>query len=164
MTKFSDAMAFLQALGLGRDMDSFTSRKRTQKIVYLLKQFGADLKFGYTWYLHGPYSPELTRTLFNPTDDDLKLKRELTRSELDSVNRMRNFLADDLYEVDSLELIVSLIYLVKHGPEDELDTKAKIVEFLRPQKPHFSQEQINSALSKIEQAGIWQKYLVRLKE
>jgi len=163
MSKFSDAMAFLQALGLGRDMGSFTSRKRTQKIVYLLKQFGADLKFGYTWYLHGPYSPDLTRTLFNPTDEDLKLKRDLTRTELDSLNRMRNFLADDLYSVDSLELIVSLIYLTKHGPEQGYNTKAKIVDFLQEQKPQFSAEDIEACWGKIEQARIWQKFFSQLK-
>jgi uncharacterized protein YwgA len=163
MSKFSDAMAFLQALGLGRDMDSFTSRKRTQKIVYLLKQFGADLKFGYTWYLHGPYSPELTRILFNPTDDDLKLKRELTRAELDAVNRMRNFLADDLYSVDSLELIVSLIYLIKHAPELGYDTRAKIVRFLREQKPQFLGDEIEACWEKLEHAKVWQKPLSQLR-
>jgi len=162
MSKFADAMAFLQALGLGKEMDSFTGRKRTQKIVYLLKQFGADLKFGYTWYLHGPYSPELTRTLFNPSQEDIKTLRELTRNELDTVNQMRNFLADDLYSVDTLELIVSLVYLVKHGPEEGYNTKAKIVEYLRTRKPQFSVDEIEGAWGRIEEAKIWQKYLARL--
>ncbi len=162
MSKFSDAMAFLQALGLGKEMDSFTGRKRTQKIVYLLKQFGADLKFGYTWYLHGPYSPELTRTLFNPSEDDVKTRRELTRNELDMVNQMRNFLADDLYSVDTLELVVSLIYLVKHGPEEEYNTKSKIIEFLRKRKPQFSTNEMEEAWRRIEEAKNWQKYLARL--
>jgi ribonuclease J len=37
-------------------------------------------------------------------------KRDLTRTELQIANRMRNFLAEDFYSVDSLELTVSLMH------------------------------------------------------
>jgi len=164
MTKYSDAMAFLRTLGLADDLDSFTSRKCIQKIIYMLKQFGADLKFGYTWYVHGPYSPELTRTLFNPTNIDLKSERDLTRTELQMVNRMRNFLAEDLYSVNSLELIASLIYLIKHGPEKGLNSKQEIIEYLESLKPQFSAENIEDAWHKIDESGNWKNFLTKLRE
>src|SRR2546426_5177928 len=117
-------MAFLEALGLSEELGSFTGRKRVQKIIYLLKQFpGNDLKFGYTWYLHGPYSPELTRTLLNPSRDDKREEHSLSKSELEVVNKVRNFLGNDFYSVDSIELVVSLIYLIKHGPQEGLKSK-----------------------------------------
>jgi uncharacterized protein YwgA len=162
MTKHSDAVAFLRVLGLADDLDSFTGRKRIQKTIYLLKQFGADLRFGYAWYLHGPYSSELTRTLFNPTDADLASRRELTRAELRITNQMRNFLGKDLYSVDSLELIVSLIYIIKHGPKEGYNTKEKIIRYLQHQKPQFSDEEIETAWHKIETSGIWNRFLARL--
>jgi len=163
MTKYSDAMAFLRALGLADDLNSFTSRKRIQKLIYMLKQFRADLKFGYAWYVHGPYSPELTRTLFNPSNVDLASKRDLTKTELQIVNRMRNFLAESLYSVDSLELIVSLIYVIKHGPEEGYNTKQKIIEYLQSQKPQFSAEEIEVAWHKIEKSEIWKNFLTKLR-
>ncbi len=162
MTKYSDVMAFLQALGFGK-LNSFDERKRTQKVVYMLKQFGAELQFGYNWYIHGPYSPELTRTLFNPTESDLKSTRKLTADEFQIVNKARNFLADDFYSVDSLELIVSLVYLIKHGPGEGYDTKRAIVQFLRSQKPHFSNDEIETAWRKIEGSGIWRVSLAKLR-
>src|SRR3989442_8522514 len=123
MTKFADTMVLLEALELNDELGTFTGRKRIQKTVYLLKQFGADLKFGYTWYWHGPYSPELTKTLLAPSTEDLDSQRSITRSELDVVNKLRNFLGSDLYSVDSLELIVSLVYLIKRGRSHGYDSR-----------------------------------------
>lgn len=155
MEKYSNSIAYLRALGLADELDSFVGRKRIQKIIYLLKQFGADLRFGYGWYIHGPYSPELTRTLFNPPEDALEPERELGKSELEITNRMRNFLAEDFYSVNDLELIVSLIYLIKHGPEKGFDTKSKIISYLNKQKPQFSIEEIDIAWDKIDKSKIW---------
>jgi len=164
MTKFSDAMAFLKSLGLSDEINSFSGRKRIQKTIYLLKQFGADLKFGYSWYLHGPYSPELTRTLFNPSTEDANVERELTKKELDITNRVRNFLADDFYSVDSTELVVSLIYLIKHGPDQGLRSKRKIVQHLSQQKPQFGTSEIEAAWKKIESSGMWSAPLAEIEQ
>ncbi len=156
MSKFSDATAFLRALGMADDLNTFSGRKRVQKTIYLLKQFGADLRFGYTWYLHGPYSPELTRTLLNPSREDRKDERSLTKAEFEVVNKVRNFLGNDFYSVDSIELVVSLIYLIKHGPQEGLKSKLKITEYLRHRKPQFSLAEIHAAWEKIKQAEIWE--------
>ena len=42
-------------------MASLEDRKKFQKTIYLLQAFGIDLGYEFIWYLHGPYSPELTR-------------------------------------------------------------------------------------------------------
>ncbi len=155
-------MAFLESLGLSDQLDSFSGRKRIQKIVYLLKQFGADLRFGYTWYIHGPYSPELTRTLLSPSDSDLKHVRKLTTAELGKINSLRNFLGEDYYSVDSLELIGSLVYLIKHGSREGYNTKTKIVKFLKQQKPQFSNNEIERAWTKITDSTVWESFLKEL--
>ena len=156
-------MAFLEALGLSKESDSFAGRKRIHKTVYLLKTLGADLRFGYSWYWHGPYSPNLTRTLLEPSSKEEQSRRELTRSELEIVNVLRNFLGNDFYSVDSLELIVSLIYLIKHGPKEGYDTKDKILEFLQQKKPRFSTDQVEDAWNKVERAGVVDRHIAMLK-
>jgi uncharacterized protein YwgA len=163
--KLAKAAVYLRALGLSTEgLDSFTERKRIQKMFYLLKQFGADLPFGYTWYLHGPYSPELTRTLFSDPDQRITNDQQMDKSVLQSVNDLRNFLADDFYSVDALELIVSLVYLIKHGPEEEYDTKQSIVQFLMTKKPQFSREEVDRAWNKIVELGLWKTYISKLKK
>jgi len=116
-------MVYLRNLGLDGGLDSFSDRIRVQKLVYLLKQFGADFKFGYAWYIRGPYSPSLTRTLFNPTEGEFRTNRPLTAEELRIVNDMRNFLGGDFYSAERMELIASVIYLMRHGPADGLTSK-----------------------------------------
>jgi hypothetical protein len=155
-------MAYLKSLGLD-DLDTFSGRVSIQKVVYLLKQFGADLRFGYNWYAHGPYSPDLTRTLFNASPEDRNATAEPTADELRIINNLRNFLGTDLYSVDSLELVASLIYLINRGSMYELTSKAKIISFLREKKPHFSDEQIEKAWSKIQSSGKWQSKLQELR-
>jgi hypothetical protein len=66
--------------------------------------------FRHHWYIHRPYSPPLTRELFNPSEGKEKQPR-------------------NLYSVDALELIVSLAYLLKGGPEFGPDTKTKIFAY-----------------------------------
>jgi uncharacterized protein YwgA len=162
VSRYAEVMAYLRNLGLEEGRESFSDRIRIQKVVYMLKQFGADLKFGYTWYKHGPYSPSLTHTLYNPDDQDLRSRRELTAAELRVVNETRNFLGSDFYSADSMELIASLIYLIKHGPNSGLDSRSKIVSVLRQQKPQYSTEQVDAAWDKIAKAKKWNVFLSKL--
>src|SRR5437867_4536451 len=135
--------AYLNALGLPSDIGSFLNRITIQKLVYLLREYDQELKFGYYWYIHGPYSTQLTRVLFD--EEDSTSPQDLNKFELRAVNEVRNFLTDDLYKVDSLELIVSLIYLMKHGRERDLNTKKDMIEFLQAEKPQFSLDEIERA-------------------
>ncbi len=163
MTDYSDAMAYLRNLGLEEGLDIFSDRIRIQKVVYLLKQFGADLRFGYTWYKHGPYSPSLTHTLYDPTDHDLRTRRELISEELKIVNDTRNFLGEDFYSAEGMELIASLIYLIKHGPETGLNSRAKIQHLIKEQKPQYLAEQFDKAWDKILKSRKWNSYMSRLQ-
>jgi hypothetical protein len=155
-----DVGAFLKALGFSEELGTFEGRLRIQKSVYLLREFGIDLGFRHHWYIHGPYSPGLTRELFSRAQPS-GAPRALTDEELRAVNEMRNFLGEDLYSADALELIVSLIFLIRYGPPD-YDSKQKIVTFLDAAKPHFSRDQIDAAWTKIEESRRWRTELARL--
>ncbi len=57
-------MLIIDALGL-EPVDSFITRKKVQKLIYLLREFGFPglAEYRYAWYIHGPYSPLLTRDI-----------------------------------------------------------------------------------------------------
>lgn len=157
---YEETMAILHKLGMGReDLETFSGRKKIQKIIYLMKSFGIDLRYGYTWYWHGPYSPQLTRTLFSRAEEDAEELPELSKDQLERLNQMRNFLSQDLYSSRSLELIVSLVYLVRNASKYGLNGKKQIVRFLRDKKPQFEVPEIEAALDKIVESGTWNKYL-----
>ena len=48
---------------------TFRDRLVLQKTVYLLQAFGIYLGYRFTWYLHGPYSTQLTRDAFSLEPD-----------------------------------------------------------------------------------------------
>jgi uncharacterized protein YwgA len=58
--------ALSRATGRSLDGESFESRLRIQKAVYLFKALGAPAAAGYRFsdYFHGPYSPELAREYY----------------------------------------------------------------------------------------------------
>ena len=43
------------------DMDNFNNRLIYQKVIYLMQNFGLSLGYGYSWYVKGPYSPDLRK-------------------------------------------------------------------------------------------------------
>lgn len=45
--------------------DDFNSRLILQKTVYLMQEFGLNRGYYFSWYIHGPYSPALTRELYD---------------------------------------------------------------------------------------------------
>lgn len=55
-------LSVLKALDL-LDFKSYVVRKKVQKIVYLLQQFGMNLGYNYSWIINGPYSSDLTKTI-----------------------------------------------------------------------------------------------------
>ena len=55
------------SLGIDRDISSFDSRLRIQKIVYILKAMGVNLKYPFEFYKsgHGVYSRKLAEDYYH---------------------------------------------------------------------------------------------------
>jgi uncharacterized protein YwgA len=66
--KVSTMKSVLKTVGLDLGIDNFGGRLKTQKVIYLLHlnpEFRKQLPYGYSMYLHGPYSPELASVYYN---------------------------------------------------------------------------------------------------
>ena len=116
MNDSSRLFASLKFLGLNPKMKTFPERKKVQKVVYLLdKVFDLDFNYSYNWYLHGPYSPELTKIIFDVVERDCIVNSDpstLSDEDKIKIRRLKTFLKDDLESNDVLELLVSLHYLM----------------------------------------------------
>jgi len=145
--------ACLKMVGMSPRMETFSERKRIQKIVYILdKIFHLNFGYSYNWYLYGPYSPELTRIIFDVIEkerEDIAKPVELSPEDKDKIRRLKLFINDDIESTDTLELLVSLHYLLDCWP----DTDSKVedaVNFLKSKKPYFSDEEILNALKRLQ--------------
>lgn len=156
MDHISKLFASLDALGLSPKMETFSERKRVQKVVYLLdKVFGMNLDFSYSWYLHGPYSPQLTRIVFDViegqtvVDSNLKV---LSSNDQRKIEELKAFLGNDINSSDKLELLVSLHFLLNRMKDSDV-SQEDIIAFLRRKKPYFTDKEIIGAIDQLQTLG-----------
>ncbi|MGD0535038.1 MAG: hypothetical protein ABR999_06295 [Methanoregula sp.] len=124
----------LDLLGLSSDVATLSNRICIQKAVFLAKYAEMDLGYSYNWYVHGPYSPELTSDYFDMDNDishgDSDYKNyELVPSLIPMVNKVKQIMeipsGVSLNKTEWLELLSSIIYWM-NSTKDASQTK-KIV-------------------------------------
>ena len=152
MSETDRLFACLKMVGISLRMETFSERKRVQKMVYLLdKVFHLDFGYSYNWYLHGPYSPELTRIIFDLIEkerEDIAKPVKLSAADRAKISRLKLFLCDDIESTDALELLVSLHYLLNCSSDSDSRIE-DAVNFLKSKKPYFSDEEISNALKRL---------------
>ena len=156
MNRTSKLFASLHALGINPRMETFTERKKVQKLVYLLdKVFGLNLKFPYSWYLHGPYSPMVTKIIYDVIEGRQRVDpytKPLSGGTLEKIDRMKSFLGNDIHFNDNLELLASLHFVMERAKESGL-TLEDAIEFLKTKKPYFTNEEIQKAIDRFRTLG-----------
>ena len=129
----------------------FSDRLRQQKLVYLAEDMGAELGFTFGWYVNGPYSPSLTRTLYARATGEGRLNFEpqaLRHDDTMVARRLRGFLGEKLDDPDYLELLASVWYHVPSGRVEQ-EQRTEIVNAVVGLKPHFAESDVRMALEKI---------------
>lgn len=146
-------LSYLKAMGMRPTMENFNDRKKMQKISYLLPLFGLDVGLTinhYNWYWHGPYSPDLARTLFDIIEDPNRVVTDrLTEEEVEKIEKLKIFLGDNIRSVDFLELLVSLHFLLRQAKIYGIKTD-EVIEILKEKKPYFKNKEIEQALKKVQ--------------
>lgn len=129
----------------GINMVDFQDRLRYQKIVYLMQNFGLSLGYGYSWYVRGPYSPDLTKDLFTISNDpsifshgrDLKFKEEA--AVVSKIGAFKKILGEDLKDPLFLEVLASMVFIKKAHREKKLGND-ELKTLLLTLKPRLKQE------------------------
>lgn len=147
MTTKSDIEKLFVKLGSEASVDSFDSRIKLQKLVYLSDSFGIPLGFDFTWYVYGPYSPQLTKIMFNKETGDSNNIDKIPNAE-NIILKLKEFLGDDVHSGDKLELIASLHY-ISSLYENPKKSKSEIISTLCEEKPKFSKKITTEYLEKI---------------
>lgn len=97
------------------DLDN---RVIAQKIVYLASSLGVECgDFEFNWYKRGPYSPALTRVLYdNNIDENLYSSFQLKEDAKKILHPLRSLFLKkpiNMKEVDWIELLASTHFLLK---------------------------------------------------
>lgn len=156
---------YLNELGVPPVIDTINDRKRVQKAIYLGQVAGAELNYEFNWYVHGPYSTDLTKDYYKlagalltgeiPAAGDtqdaggLRLKdsvREKLKAIVPVIQKPEDF---PLEQADWLELVSSLHYLSTVDKLDPSGTRRVI----STQKPHLL-EYVDQAETKLKEVRL----------
>ena len=148
MTTKSDIETLFVKLGEDANVDTFDSRIKLQKLVYLSDSFGITLGFNFTWYVYGPYSPQLTKIMFDKEIGDSNNIDNIPNVE-NIILKLKEFLGEDIHSGDKLELIASLHYICSLYKNNLNKSKSEIIAMLCEEKPKFSKEIITKYLEKV---------------
>ncbi len=142
----------LRALGVKPSIDEFSERKRNQKLAYLIQEVAeVPLGYAFSWYVHGPYSPGLTKDLYAEDMSRTVGPSQVVGGEQRArIGRLKDFLGDDVKSPDTLELLVSLHFLRRLGRTYRA-SKQKVIEALRERKPYFSEKDVEKAWLRLEE-------------
>ena len=144
-------LACLKAFNIEPSMATFQDRKRMQKLAYILQEvFKIDLGCGFSWYLHGPYAPNLTRMLFSMIESGETVRiQPLKGPDADIVDDAIAFLGKYSKSTEMLELLGSLDYLRKQGKARGA-SDLEIIGVLKEKKPFFKDRDIALAWQKLD--------------
>lgn len=141
----------LKEVGVNSDVSDFASRLIVQKAVYLLEEAGIRLGYCFTWYLRGPYSPGLTRDLYDLTSN----KEDVAGWILDSqskliASRLKPLIVTERIEdipskARRLELLASLHYLSRRRRLN-IDDFDQAMAQLAENGKHFSRDEVVAAV------------------
>lgn len=130
-------------------LESINDRILLQKKIFLAQDIGLPLGYGYSWYIHGPYSTDLTTVAYQVIPqgcDSIENSnfKPLYSNMISKVNALEDEIKKNSIQISVVqwyELIASIAYWNKHG----YDSEEKIVAKIKESKPQFSEEQVHVA-------------------
>lgn len=146
-SKFKLLAAF-RHIGQQIDLSSFKSRLIFQKQVYLLQELGVKLGYSYGWYLHGPYSREVTSDGFRLENIQNQIANlpQLSTEELGAIQVLQELVSEsaERFTIDDtdycMELLGSLHFVMKHGYPKPASREEALRRFCEKLKPSFSED------------------------
>lgn len=129
-------------------IETISDRILLQKKIYLAQDIGLPLGYGYSWYIHGPYSTDLTTVAYQIIPEGCESIENNSLKEpyatmIQKVNALEKDIEDKQLEISVVqwyELIASIAYWYKRG----YNTKKASVRKIKETKPQFSEKQIQS--------------------
>ena len=132
-------------------LDTINDRILLQKKIFLAQDIGLPLGYGYSWYIHGPYSTDLTAVAYQVIPEgsesiETKCFKETYANMIKKVNDLESEIEKHKLKISVVqwyELIASIAYWYKRSNKTE-DT---IVEKIKQTKPQFTEEQTKAAFA-----------------
>ena len=146
MSDRGKVIACFKELGFKIDLESFTDRLIAQKVVCLLELKGVNTQYPCSIYVRGPYSPPLTKDLFDHTDEFVSFITDvtLTPEEKASIQQLKTIFG---LKPNLLEVGATYGYFMKKENLEPSEALKRVKQL----KPFLSEAEIAVGISKSKQ-------------
>jgi uncharacterized protein YwgA len=147
MGELKKVLGYLKELGKRPRVDEFKDKLVIQKTVCLLELSGIKLGYAFSLYVRGPYSPSLTKELYDNKEMVNKLQTDYVPDAREKQLLHTIFDLSDGLDPVLLEIMSTYAYFIK-----ELNYEEKIaITSLKKLKPFYSEGRIAVGVSKAKQ-------------
>lgn len=133
------------------DLSRFADRLILQKTVYFLQLFGFFLGYRFSWYLYGPYSPDLTKDAFAVEFDSVELAAFSDTTAEQRFDTFLRFLGTKKRDPAWLEALASLHCLAQLYPTW---SEQQVRDLVLKKQPYFTEELVTAALQHLKAARL----------
>lgn len=143
--KVSTMKSVLEIVGLDLSVGNFADRLKTQKVIYLLRlnpEFRKQLPYGYSMYLHGPYSPELASVYYTSSK---KVRSKKVKVSFKSLEYGKKIASLSNHE---LELMATLNETMRVNKGKIRPTEA--IDLVCDIKPQFNKSDVSQAFEHLK--------------
>lgn len=134
--------------------ENFQSRLITQKLAFICKSLGFQMKYSFNLYKSGPYCPALTRDYYQYSNFVVNLESDYipTKKEKEIFEKVKDDLLSHPINIkhrsDLLEAVATIFFIKKY---DSVDLDDDIFEKTKNEKPFLSDRIITIAINIVKQ-------------
>ena len=126
--------------------ENFQARLIIQKLAFICKSLGFQMKYSFNLYKSGPYCPSLTRDYYQHSNHVINLESNYvpTKKEKEILEKVKVDLLshplNDRHRADLLEAVATILFIKKYDSDD-------IFEKTKNEKPFLSDRIITIAIN-----------------
>jgi len=138
------------------NINTFEGRLILQKSIYLLQSLGLYLGYKFSWYIHGPYSPDLTRNAFalQPIYDNVPTVKFSDAKIEHEIEKFEKFVGKQRNDGDWLEQLACAHFLKALDPKADRESIVKAVLY---HEHHFRRKDCEEAWDYLRQQKLLEK-------
>lgn len=143
--------AIFSGIGKELSMKRFEDELETQKVTYLIQEYGVDLGYHYGWFIYGPHSKQVAidaRSVYENRNN----QQHIDIADEDKIREFKQIMSEHLDDSIWLEIAASLVYLKKnlHKNKPLTEIEGQLINNLAFGYKHFDTDLVIEIIEELD--------------